>query len=101
MRLEWVNCTILKTIAKTLPPEFYFIVPVKGSASWQPCVSGGEVTAKVFGVIAAGEGGLAGDAGGADELGERLFHGHHSGRATGLDAGAELVVVAGADVVAG
>ena len=59
------------------------------------------MAAEVVGVVAVGEGGFAGDAAGADEFDEGLFHGEHAVGAAGFNAGAELMVVSAADEVAG
>lgn len=50
-------------------------------------------------MVAVGVCGVAGDAAGAHEFGEGLFHGQHAVGASGFDVGSELMIVAAADEV--
>src|ERR1017187_7573279 len=65
------------------------------------CAALNQIPLQVVAAKAVGEGSVAGDAVGADQVGERLLHGHHAiGAAYGYLA-AKLVVVTLADQGAG
>jgi hypothetical protein len=67
---------------------------------WTGLGDAGEEGAEFFGMVAVGEGGVAGDAAGTDQIGEGLVHGGHAVDGAGGDLGAHLVVLRGADEVA-
>ena len=67
--------------------------PLRGASPLQ-------IPPQVIGAEAVGRGGLACQAAGFHQLGQRLLHGHHAVGATRGELEAQLVVVALADEVA-